>query len=167
MAKVKNIQIENAQIGFRNFRGECDRYNKTGRRTFAVFLDSDQAADLEAEGWKIKYRKPNPDYPEDEPSPYMNVEVKYGKYPPAIHLISGNNQELLTEDTVSLLDSADIENIDLVISPYSWSKDDGSSGIKAYLKSAWVTIAMDPFAAKYSRRPRPDVYAGDDEDAPF
>jgi hypothetical protein len=167
MARVQNIQIENASIGFRNFRGEPDKYNRNGKRSFCVFLDPEQADALEREGWNIKRRKPREDYPDEVPAPYMNVEVKYGKFPPVIHLISGDSQELLDEGTVGLLDSSEIENIDLVITPYQWTMDDGSSGIKAYLKSAWVTLAMDPFASKYARSPMNGGSVPFDEDTSY
>lgn len=149
MAKVSNIQIENAQIRFRNFRGEPDKYNKNGKRTFSVLIDPHQAEELKAEGWNIKYLKPRDD--DEEPQAFLTVEVKFANFPPQIHVISGRSQQILNEQSVKLLDTADITNIDVVITPYAWKMDNGSSGIKAYLKSAWVTLDADPFAQKYSR----------------
>lgn len=165
MAKVSNIQIENAQIRFRNFRGEPDKYNKNGKRTFSVLIDPAQAEALKAEGWNIKYLKPRDE--DEEPQAFLTVEVKFGNFPPTIHVISGRAQQILDEDSVKLLDKADITNIDIVITPYSWRMDNGSSGIKAYLKSAWVTLDADPFAQKYSRLEDDFAEVADDGSLPW
>lgn len=147
MAKVNNIQIENAVIKFRNFRGETDRYNTTGKRTFAVLLSHDQAVSLEEEGWNVKYLKPLEEG--DDPQPYLNVEVKFDHVPPTVRMISGKKSTKLDEDSIGLLDYAEIECADLIISPYQWEVS-GRSGIKAYLKKAWFTIVQDRFEEKYA-----------------
>jgi len=58
---------------------------------------------------------------------------------------------LLSEETVGLLDSAHILKSDIEIRPYNWGPDDaGRTGVKAYLKTLWVTIKADPFSEEYS-----------------
>lgn len=148
MAKVtREIMIENAEIRFRNFGGAKDQYNPNGKRSFVVLLNLEDAADLIGEGWNVKYLKPLEEG--DAPRPYLNVEVKYGVAPPVITVISGHKKTRIDEETVGMLDWAEIENVDLIIRPYNWSMS-GKTGVKAYLKKMYVMIKVDKFEEKYA-----------------
>lgn len=141
------LNIENAQILFRNFSGKQTQYNNEGNRNFCVILDDEKfAEDLKEDGWNIRYLKARDAFENDKP--YMQVSVSYRNQPPSIYLISGKNKTLLDEDSVGMLDWADINNVDLVINPYNWEVN-GKKGVKAYVKSMYVTIDEDPFASKY------------------
>ena len=148
MAKnqVANITLNDCRIIFRNFSGKEGKFNPAGRRSFCVILDNLLAADLEREGWNIKYLKPRDD--EEEPQAYLQVRVNYGNVDPKIYMVVGKQKTLLDEDSVSSLDYAEIENVDLVIRPYEWDVN-GKSGITAYVKTMYVTVARDEFADKY------------------
>ena len=144
---VPNVTIEGARILFRNFRGEERTYNAKGRRNFCVIIDPELADQLMTDGWNVKTLKPREEG--DEPQPYLQVKVQYGARPPKITLISSSGRTEITEDTVDLLDWAEIENVDLVIRPYEYDVN-GRAGISAYLKSMFVTIAEDYLEQKYS-----------------
>lgn len=144
------VNIENARIGFRNFEGREGPYNKMGQRSFAVFLDMDTAEKLHKDGWNVKFPKEHEgiDPEEDTRDPFINVTVAFENYPANVFLISNEVPTRLGEDEVLMLDWAELENVDLVIRPYTWSVN-GKSGIKAYLKAGYFTIVTDAFAAKY------------------
>ena len=141
-----NIRIEGARIGFRNFSGEEGRFNPKGRRNFCVFLEEDIAKDMEKEGWNVKWLQPREEG--DEPQAYLQVKLVFGKIPPKIVLVTGRGKTRLDEDTVNILDWAEIQNVDLVIRPYNWEVN-GSTGVSAYIKTMYVTLKEDEFESKY------------------
>lgn len=146
----QNLTIENANIGrggFRNFAGEKTMYSPAGKRTFTILLDEPLAMQLEAEGWHIRWREPRDE--QDDRIGLLQVEVKFGDYPPKIMLISGGNKTLLDESNISILDTAEIACADIVIRPYNWEVN-GNSGTKAYVKSMYVTLQDDDFGGKYA-----------------
>lgn len=140
------INIENAKIGYRNFSGVAGPYNEAGERSFCVFLEKDLADKLADDGWNVRC-KPSKSDPE-ELTCYLEVKVEFRFTPPKIVLITGNEQQPLVESSVSVLDWSDIKNVDLVINPYNWQRDN-ASGVKAYLKTMYVTLSEDVFSEKY------------------
>ena len=143
----KNIVIENARIGFLNFSGEEGKFNPKGRRNFCVFLDTDLAGRLEEDNWNIKWLKPREEG--DEEQAYLQVAVSFDNIPPNIILVSSAGKTLLNDETVNILDWAEIENVDLIIRPYNWEVN-GKKGVKGYVKSMYITIIEDEFAHKYA-----------------
>lgn len=148
--RKKNLVIENANIQFRNFSGREGQFNPAGKKTFCVFLDSDVAMDLKEDGWNVKWLKPRDE--EDSQQAYLQVEVKYSNIPPKVVLVTSRGKSVINEDEVKLLDTAEIERADMTISPYFWDVN-GKQGVKAYLKTLYVTIAEDEFESKYSNVP--------------
>ena len=141
-----NIVIENAKIGFRNFSGAAGKFNPAGRRNFCVFLEEDLATVLEEDGWNVRWLQPREE--EESPTPYLQAAVNYDNIPPKIVLITSRGKTILDESNVSLLDWAEVENVDLILNPYHWDVG-GKSGIKAYVKSMYVTITEDELEHKY------------------
>lgn len=147
MARLNNLIIENARIMFRNFSGKEGRFNPEGQRNFCVAIDDPEAVEqMKTEGYNIKYLTPRDE--EEEPQPYIQVKVRFDNYPPKVVLVTNHGKSILDAETVSTLDYAEITNADLIISPNRWEMG-GKTGVSAYLKSLYITIAEDPFEAKY------------------
>lgn len=148
--KIPYLEIENATIIFKNFSGAETQYNRKGNRNFHVIIDGEENADrLMGEGWNIKKRPPRDG--EGDPICTMQVTVRFDILPPQIYLVSERTgkKTLLDEESVELLDYADISNVDLIIRPRAWEVN-GKEGIKAYLKTMYVTVREDRFAEKYA-----------------
>lgn len=144
------VTLEDCKIVFRNFSGAEGKFNRKGDRNFCVLLDFDTAEAMVADGWNIKELQPRDEG--DQPQPYLKVKVNFSGKPPRVHLVTSRNKTSLSEDMVDILDYAEIEKTDLIISPYDWNVN-GSSGRSAYLKSIFVTIREDELDLKYADVP--------------
>ena len=133
---VPNIIIENARIIFRNFRGEESKYNRAGNRNFCVIIeDSEQAEKLSNDGWNVRLLAPRDE--DEEPRHYIQVAVSFENIPPKVYMITRKTKTPLDDESISTLDYAE-------------------TGIKAYLKTMYVTIEEDEFAEKYAEEEGPE-----------
>ena len=171
----KNIlEINDARIIFRNFRGEADRFNKEGDRNFALVIaggtldDGKHVTELDAEdmadalikdvnrfgaGWNVKIKAPREEG--DQPFIYLPVKVKFNGRGPSIYLQSGRNRVKLDEETVEMLDDIDISSVDLDIRPYD-DEINGRPFRSAYLQSMLVVQEIDRFAARFAEEEAPE-----------
>lgn len=144
MDNRREVQIEDAKITFRNFKGKKTNYSPEGRRTFHVILPEDVARDLESLGWNIRWPKP-----ESGLLPSTEIIVAFeGAFPPKIYQKTSKNTVKLTEDLVGELDNLDIEKVDMIVTPYNWNVN-GKRGVKGYLKTLFVFVKEDPLELKY------------------
>lgn len=156
------LQIDDARICYRNFKGEEGQYNRKGDRNFSLVIPDEEIAEALMNdtnrygiGWNVKIKAPREEG--DQPFMTLGVKVKFNDIGPKIYLISGNRRVLLTEETVGMLDDIEIASIDMDIRPY----DDEISGKPfraAYLKSMVVTQNLDRFEARFAEEESPEEY---------
>ena len=158
---TQTLAIENAHIFFRNFSGKASRFNAEGNRNFCVEIeDVALAGALLEDGWNVRTLAPR-ESEEDIERYYIQVAVSYKNNPPSVWLITKKGKTPLNEESISILDHADIALVDMTVKPYNWEVG-GKSGVKGYLKSMYVTIEEDEFADKYA-----DPADDESEDLPF
>ena len=158
---MKNVTIENAKLlggSFKNFAGKATKFTPEGVRTFCVALDPRLADDMRKEGWNVKQLRPRDD--EEEPLDYIQVKVSFSNRPPKVVLINGKTRTILDEKGIDILDWAELETVDLVLTPYKWDFN-GKAGVKAYLKSMYATVVVDELDAKYAIDDIPEGEAPD------
>lgn len=140
------VTVRDAQMIWRNFEGRETVFKPAGNRSFNVVLDEKTAQQLSNDGWNVRTKEPR-----DEGDDYLHtleVGVGYKVRPPRVVMITSNSRVNLGEETVGVLDWADIEKVDLIFHAYNWEVG-GKGGVKAYLKTMFVTINEDELEAEY------------------
>jgi hypothetical protein len=143
----KSVMIEDAHIILRNFSGREGPYNKAGIRSFGVLLTEPVAAELDRDGWNVKYLDPREEG--DEPVPFLPIGVRFDIRPPRIVLLTEDTRTQLDENSCEVIDWADIKTADLIARGYEWVVN-GKTGTKAYLQSLFVTIEENALDRKYA-----------------
>lgn len=158
--KTDNLIIEGARILFRNFAGAPTKFDpRGGKRSINIAIDDPQDAEnLKRLGWNIKQLDPRDEG--EEGTYHLPVFITFTPIAPDIFIVTKKGKRRLDESTIGELDFHTLSNVDLVIRPYHWEVS-GNTGIKAFVKTMYVTIEEDAFADKYA-----DIGYGDD-DIPF
>lgn len=153
MSAENTVVLEGVRIIFRNFSGKEGQYNREGDRNFGVIIPSDDVAKaMLSDGWNVKYLQPREDDEDGVETPWLSVSVNFEKgRPPKIMLVTqeGRKRTPLDSETVDQLDWADIQNVDLIVRPYTWEVS-GRTGVKAYLQSMYISIEEDELERKYA-----------------
>jgi hypothetical protein len=144
---IKTFMVENAEIFYLNFSGIEKQYNSEGDRNFLCVLDEDAAVKMAQDGWAVKF----PETSDEEPGkrPFIKIKVGYKIRPPKIVMITTTARTDLTEDTVGVLDWANIQHVDLIAQSYNWTYG-SKTGVSAYLKTMFITVEEDELERKYA-----------------
>lgn len=147
--KIPPLTIENAQLIYRNFAGRQTVFNAEGDRNFGIVLDDPQLiADLRRDKWNVKEKDPKEEG--DESWFFLPVSVGYKFRPPVITRLTTSGRMRITEELVEMLDYEDIILCDVTLNPYQWEMPSGAKGVKAYLKTMYITVEEDALEAKYA-----------------
>ncbi len=158
------VTIQDAKILWPNFSGRPTKFKpEGGEKTFVVVLDQKLAEDMKADGWNVRFPEDPVDEDEEQTKdPIISVKLGYSPKarPPKVVLITSNGAQYLTKDMVEILDSMDFTNVDLKFNSSNWEFG-GKSGIKAYLKSMYLTMDEDELDRKYAHLLGGDEDRGD------
>lgn len=165
---IDEVTLENVRIVFRNFSGRKGQYNPEGNRNFGALLTEEQAESMATIGWNVKELRAREDDPDSKPQPWIPVALGFGGAgrPPLVVMLTSRGRTTLGEDDVASLDYVNIRNVDLILRPFKWDKN-GNTGIKAYVKSIYVTINEDELELKYADVPDVDSNANTREWTPL
>jgi len=149
--RLRTVQIDDARIIFRNFAGKEGQYNREGDRNFGLVLPDDIAAQMEADGWNIKYLKAREEG--ESPTPWVQVAVSYKGRPPKVVMLTMRGdtpvRTTLPEELIELLDYADLSSCDIILNPYQWAVS-GKTGVKAYAKTIFAKVQQDELEKRYA-----------------
>lgn len=143
------FKVENAQLIYRNLRGEVNQFNSLGHNVFCVILEPDVAERMAADGWLIKTTNPREEG--EEGVPYIQIRANFDNKPPRVVMITneGKTRTPLDKSTIGILDWVDIKTCDLIAVSFDWEFA-GKSGTKAYLKTMFIEIEEDDLERKYA-----------------
>lgn len=147
------VTMRGVKLIFRNFRGDPGPFNQKGTRTFGVLLDDETAEAMAADEWNVKWLEPRDEDEDETRQPFLPVACRFDNIPPKITVINSisQKQERWGEDMVEMLDAVDILNVDLIVAANVYDVQ-GKKGVKAYLRTMFVTIDEDELEAEYNQK---------------
>lgn len=167
MADRIQLTIKHARIAFPNFAGSPTKYvREGGKKTFCVILDEETGKNLAKDGWNIKWFKVREGEEKEPRRAFMEVVVNYNarRGPQIIMLIENENfpPRYLTEETVLLLDHAEIVFADMILNGFRWTQDE-MPNLKPYLNKMYVTVRQDELDKMYREELEEPAYEEDGE----
>lgn len=157
------LQIDDARICYKNFKGERSMYNQNGDRTFSLIIPDEETAEALKNdtnelgaGWNVKIKVPND--PDEAPFRHLPVKLRYtDRSQPTVRLVSGDKVTMLNEQTIGILDDMKIAKVDLDIRPYDNESRFGAHRT-AYLKNMVVYqfVEDDRFAERFAEEESPE-----------
>lgn len=176
------IRLFDTEVIYHDFRGAPSKFNpRGGRRTVSLELIDPQIRNrrvdddfypvsvdkLREDGWRVKtVRKREGE--EDTPDRYfLECVISFpqddDRRGPKIFVVnSGDRDEngklranLLSEDSVGILDYAKILRADAEINPYNWEIK-GETGVTAYIDRLYVVIEKSPYDDRYATEESPE-----------
>ena len=149
------VTLEDVRLLWPNFRGAATKFNSAGGKRETWIEVPDEAVPLLADlGYPVKFREGRE---EGDPGYYtlalaVNMTPPEPIRPPVIAMVNHRGRTLLDEETVELLDFADVVSVDVTITPSDWEVGD-NKGRKAYIKELYATINESRLASKYADVP--------------
>jgi|LGOV01.1.fsa_nt_gb hypothetical protein len=149
----KELEIRNAHIFWTNFEGRENRF-KNATRNFNVAINEELAAELNKRGWRVRDVDLKGEGDEVLAKLYfVNCKVNMDSaYPPMVVLYSEyrgkRSRTSLDIESVSILDTVEIQMADLVINSYESPSYPGK--VTGYLKK--LNVIQEPsvdFGGKY------------------
>ena len=140
-------EIRDAKMIWMNFAGKEGQFNPEGRRNFNLVLDEESAKAFEKDGFLVKYHEPRD--PDDVGDYTLKVNVNFKGYkPPEIWIKNNHGNAQLNEDSVQILDWANIQELYVVVNPHVY-KDSKT----AYLDKLLATIQESEYESKFFDTP--------------
>lgn len=168
--RPKPVTFYDARLIWPNFSGVEKRYNDAGDRNFHIVLDEPTYQAMLSDGWNVKVKEARklvngesvPD-PDAEPLYVLKVDCGFNPNarPPKVVLVTagGRKQTILGvhpdgtqhPDEINVLDLVEREKVDVIITGGVWGPNrDGEYGIKAWLKTIYVTQREDELELLYA-----------------
>lgn len=152
---VPNITIEDAKFwGRPNFRGDENQF-KDSRRMFNVLIQNDLADQLRAVGYPVKTLEPKPERlaedPDAQPLSFLKVMIDDVVYDdanenivkgPKIILMQGDKVQRLDNNTMAVMDRANISKLDLEIRAWNYNWEEVKAGTEEPKFSARLVTSV-------------------------
>jgi hypothetical protein len=123
------VEFKNAKIILPNFSGRPTHQTARGDRNFTLLLDEETANSLIKKRWPVKHV---------ENEYWVKISVGYSNRSPRVIVINSGEETELTESTINMLDTVEIDTAEVEIFPYEWVVG-RRTGVKPFLSKLIVT----------------------------